>query len=72
MDLLLQVSEKELEEFPELPVDHTDKNKPDKSNPSEIYSSNNSHQLQTLTSAASETPRVSTASSGNNQKHRYK
>ena len=35
MDLLLQVSEKELEEFPEPPVDHTDQDKPDKSNPSE-------------------------------------
>ena len=30
MDLLLQVSEKELEEFPEPPVDHTDQDKPDR------------------------------------------
>ena len=40
MDLLLQVSEKELEEFPEPPVDHTDQDKPDKSNTSGTHSSN--------------------------------
>ena len=72
MDLLLQVSEKELEEFPEPPVDHTDQDKPDKSNPSETHSSNISPQLQAETSTASEAPKVSTASFSNSQKHRYK
>ena len=43
MDLLLQVSEKELEEFPEPPVDHTDQDKPDRSNTGGTQSSNISH-----------------------------
>ena len=72
MDLLLQVSEKELEEFPEPPVDHTDQDEPDKSNTGGTHSSNISHQLQTQIGAASEAPEVSTASSQNSQKHRYK
>ena len=74
MDLLLQVSEKELEEFPEPPVDHTDQDKPDKSNTGGTHSSNISHQLQTQTqtSAASEAPKVSTASLHSSQKHRYR
>ena len=57
MDLLLQVSEKELEEFPEPPVDHTDPDKPDRSNTGGNQSSNISHQLQTQTqiSTASKT-----------------
>ena len=48
MDLLLQVSEKELEEFPEPPVDHTDQDKQDQDRTSTggIQSSNSSHQLQ--------------------------
>ena len=64
MDLLLQVSEKELEEFPEPPVDHTYQDKPDKSNTGGTHSSNISSQLQTQaqTSAASEALKVSTAS----------
>ena len=49
MDLLLQVSEKELEEFPEPPADHTDQDKPDKSNTGGTHSSNISPQLQTQT-----------------------
>ena len=64
MDLLLQVSEKELEEFPEPPVDHTDQDKPDRSNTGGTLSSNISHQLQTQTqtSTASKASKVSTAS----------
>ena len=60
MDLLLQVSEKELEEFPEPPVDHTDQDNPDKSNTGGTHSSNISHQLQTQTqiSTASEASKV--------------
>ena len=63
MDLLLQVSEKELEEFPEPPVDHTDPEQPDRSNTGGTQSSSISHQLQTQTqtSTASKTPKVSTA-----------
>ena len=72
MDLLLQVSEKELEEFPEPPVDHIDQDKPDKSNTGGTHSSNISHQLQTQISTASEAPEISTASSHNSQKCRYK
>ena len=53
MDLLLQVSEKELEEFPEPPVDHTDQDKPDRTSTGGTQSSNISHQLQTQTSTAS-------------------
>ena len=71
MDLLLQVSEQELEEFPEPPVDPIDQDKPDKSNPSKTHSSNISPQLAE-TSTASAAPKVSTASSHNRQKHRYK
>ena len=40
MDLLLQVSEKELEEFPEPPVDHTDQDKPDRTSIGGTQSSN--------------------------------
>ena len=74
MDLLLQVSEKELEEFPEPPVDHTDQDKPDQSKTGGTHSSNLSHQLQTQTqtSTASEASKVSTASPHNSQKHRYR
>ena len=61
MDLLLQVSEKELEEFPEPPVDHTDQDKPDRTSTGGIQSSNISHQLQTQTSTASKASKVSTA-----------
>ena len=46
MDLLLQVSEEELEEFPEPPVDHTDQDKPDRTSTGGTQSSNISHQLQ--------------------------
>ena len=49
MDLLLQVSEEELEEFPEPPVDHTDQDKPDRTSTGGTQSSNISHQLQTQT-----------------------
>ena len=74
MDLLLQVSEKELEEFPEPPVDHTDQDKPDKSNTGGTHSSNISPQLQTQiqTRATSEAPKVSTASLHSSQKCRYR
>ena len=74
MDLLLQVSEEELEEFPEPPVDHTDQDKPDKSNTGGTHSSNISPQLQTQTqtSTASEAPKVSTASLLCSQKCRYR
>ena len=46
MDLLLQVSEKELEEFPEPSVDNTDQDKPERINTGGTQSSNISHQLQ--------------------------
>ena len=72
MDLLLQVSEKELEEFPEPPVDYTDQDKPDKSNTGGTHSSNISPQLQTQTSTASVDTKVSTASPHNSQKRRYR
>ena len=74
MDLLLQVSEKELEEFPEPPVDHTDQDKPDRTNTGGTQSSNISHQLQTQTqtSTASEASKVPTASLHSSQKHRYR
>ena len=64
MDLLLQVSEKELEEFPAPPVDHTDQDKPDRTNTGGTQSSNISHQLQTQTqtSTPSKASKVSTAS----------
>ena len=71
MDLLLQVSEKELEEFPEPPVDQIEQDKPDKGSLSETHSSTASHQLQEA-STASEAPKVSTASSCSSCKHRYK
>ena len=47
MDLLLQVSEEELEEFPEPPVDHTDQDKPERTSTGGTQISNISHQLQT-------------------------
>ena len=62
MDLLLQVSEKELEEFPEPPVDHTDQDKPDRTSTGGTQSSNISHQLQTQTSTTSKASKVLTAS----------
>ena len=64
MDLLLQVSEEELEEFPEPPVNHTDQDKPDRTSTGGSQSSNISHQLQTQTqtSTASKASKVSTAS----------
>ena len=67
--LLLQVSEKELEEFPEPPVDHTDQDKPDNSNTGGTHSSNISPQLQTQTqtSTASEASKVPTASPHSSQ-----
>ena len=72
MDLLLQVSEKELEEFPELSVDHTDQDKPERNNTGGTQSSNISHQLQTQTqtSTTSKASKVSTASFS--QKPRYR
>ena len=74
MDLLLQVSERELEEFPESPVDHTDQDKSDQSKPGGTHSSNISHQLQTQTqiSTASEASKVPAASPHNSQKCRYR
>ena len=74
MDLLLQVSEKELKEFPEPPVDHTDQDKPNKSNTGGTHSSNISPQLQTQTqtSTALVDTKVSTASPHNSQKCRYR
>ena len=62
MDLLLQVSEEELEEFPEPPVDHTDQDKPDRTSTGGTQSHNISHQLQTQTSTASKASKVLTAS----------
>ena len=72
MDLLLQVSEKELKEFPEPPVDHTDQDKPDRSNTGGTLSSNISHQLQTQTqtSTASKASKVSTASLSQQPRYR--
>ena len=74
MDLLLQVSEKELEEFPEPPVDHTDQDKPDRTNTGGAQSSNISHplQTQTQTSTAAEASKVPTASLHSSQKCRYR
>ena len=72
MDLLLQVPEKELEEFSEPPVDHTDQDKPDRSNTGGTHSSNISHHLQTQTSTASKASKVLTASLHSNQKCRYR
>ena len=74
MDLLLQVSEKELEEFPEPPVDHLDQGKLDKSNTGGTNCSNISHQPQNQPqiSTASEAPKVSTASLRDSQKPRYR
>ena len=64
MDLLLQVSEEELEEFPEPPVDHTDQDKPDRTSTGGTQSSNISHQLQTQTQTSTtlRASKVSTAS----------
>ena len=69
MDLLLQVSEKELEEFPEPPVDHTDPDNPDKSNTGGTLSNSISHQLQTQTQT-SKASKVSTASFSQQPKYR--
>ena len=70
MDLLLQVSEKELEEFPEPPVDHTDQDKPDRTSTGGTQSSNISHQLQTQTSTASKASKVLTASVSQQPRYR--
>ena len=70
MDLLLQVSEKELEEFPKPPVDHTDQDKPDRKSTGGTQSSNISHQLQTQTSTASKASKVSTASVSQEPRYR--
>ena len=70
MDLLLQVSEKELEKFPEPPVDHTDQDKPDRTSTGGTQSSNISHQLQTQTSTASKASKVSTASVSQQPRYR--
>ena len=72
MDLLLQVSEKELEEFPEPPVDHTDQDKPDRTSTGGTQSSNISHQLQTQTqtSTALKASKVSTASVSQQPRYR--
>ena len=74
MDLLLQVSEKELEESPDPPVDHTDQDKPDRTNTGRTQSSNIPHQLQTQTqiSTASEASKAPTASPYCTKKHRYR
>ena len=74
MDLLLQVSEKKLEEFPEPSVDHTDQDKPDRTNTGGTQSSNISHQLQTQTQTitTSEVSKVPTASLHSSQKCRYR
>ena len=70
MDLLLQVSEKELEEFPEPPVDHTDQDKPDRTSTGGTQSSNISHHLQTQTSTASKASKVSMASVSQQPRYR--
>ena len=70
MDLLLQVSEKELEEFPEPPVDHTDQDKPDRSNTGGTLSSSISYQLQTQTSTASKASKVLAASLSQQPRYR--
>ena len=70
MDLLLQVTEKELEEFPEPPVDHTDQDKPDRTSIGGTQSSNISHQLQTQTSIASKVSKVSTAPASQQPRYR--
>ena len=70
MDLLLQVSEKELEEFPEPPVDHTDQDKPDRTSTGETQSSSISHPLQTQTSTASKVSKVLTASASQQPRYR--
>ena len=62
MDLLLQVSEKELEEFPEPPVDRTDQDKPDRTKTGGTQSSNISNQLQTQTQTQTQTSTASKAS----------
>ena len=70
MDLLLQVSEKELEEFPEPPVDHTDQDKPDRTSTGGTQSSNISHQLQTQTCTAPKASKVSMASVSQQPRYR--
>ena len=70
MDLLLQVSKKELEEFPEPPVDHTDQDKPDRTSTGGTQSSNISHQLQTQTCTALRASKVSTASVSQQPRYR--
>ena len=70
MDLLLQVSEEELEEFPEPPVDHTDQDKPDRTSTDGTQSSNISHQLQTQTRTASKASKVLTASVSQQSRYR--
>ena len=72
MDLLLQVSEKELEEFPEPPVDHTDLDRPDRTSPGGTQGSNISHKLQTQTqtSIASKVSKVSTAPASQQPRYR--
>ena len=72
MDLLLQVSEEELEEFPEPPVDQIEQDKPDKSNLGETHTCNISPQPQAEASTASEAPKVSTALFHSSQKCRYR
>ena len=72
MDLLLQVSEKELVEFPEPLVDHTDQDKPDRTSTGGTQSSSISHQLQTQTqtSTPSKAFKVSTASVSQQSRYR--
>ena len=72
MDLLLQVSEKELEEFPEPSVGHTDQDNPDRSDTGGTLSSNISHQPQpqTQTSTASKASKVSTVSFSQQPRYR--
>ena len=70
MDLLLQVSEKELEEFPEPPVDHTDQDKPNRTSTGGTQSSNISHQLQTQTCTALKASKVLMASVSQQPRYR--
>ena len=72
MDLLLQVSEEELEEFPESPVDHIDQDKSDRTSTGGTQSHNISYQLQTQTqtSTASKASKVSTASVSQQPRYR--
>ena len=70
MDLLLQVSEKELEEFLESPADHTDQEQSDRTSTSGTQSSHISPQLQTQTSIASEASKVPTTSVSQQPRYR--